>query len=516
MKSEPDPTIFHSPLLFLEPESSLNTSIESNWRLETPERSTLVSMAFLKQHANELTKATTVVVFNQAKPLLRALLKQKIDVSRPVCLTTLEKITGSQPSKDAPFNRLSDLLQSVEDLECKALARLECLVLRAFCSMEENGLYVDSGKWSLAVEKKRLAALEAAKQCEDLLADFTEKDLFGGAVLNLNHPAQMQALLEKGLGRKIEGIGNEHLEALDHPLAKAFLAYREANKIVSTYGSRFLEFVDPKTWRIHADFHSLGSSTGRVSCQKPNLQNLPSDPAFTDCLLAPPGRSLVHADFSACELRILAGLAQDSNFLTAINSDDDFHSVVASQLFDTKVSKSENPELRQRAKAINFGIIYGMGPKGLARSLNISEQEAHGILGKYFARFTRVKDFLEHCVDSAQKNGYARTLLGRRLYFENTAHGEHGAVDISRIAKNMPIQGTAAELAKLAMTRVHERLSGEFRDAFLVNMIHDELVVECAMSDRQAVAQAVKEEMLGAQEALFSNVRPDVEVSISD
>jgi DNA polymerase-1 len=481
------------------------------WRLSSDSASAPVSTTFLQEHAAHLANPHTVVILQDAKPLLRRLLKDGIDVARPACLTTLEKISFQAPEpKENVFDHLDSLLDAVTAQSSKALARLECLAIRPFAHMEAKGLYIDSQRWSLAVAERRKQADEATKACEDFLAPYAQKDLFNNPIINLNNLEEMRSLFEKALGKNIATLSNEVLETLDAPLAQAYLQYREAAKIVSTYGERFLEHVDPKTKRIHAEFHLLSVSTGRTSCTKPNLQNLPSDPKFADCLVAPAGRALIHADFSACELRVLAGLAQDPNFLAAINSDEDFHSTVASSLFGVKVSKTENPHLRQRAKAINFGIIYGMGAKGLARSLDIGDDEAQNILSLYFSQYSRVRDYLEGCVSTAKRLGYARTLLGRRLHFPD-AQGE--GADISRIAKNMPIQGTAAELAKLAMTRVHERLSQEFKEAYLVNMIHDELVVECRDSDNEAVSEAVKEEMMGAQEALFSQVRPDVEIS---
>jgi len=496
------PDLAESPLLALDP----GPGNESLWEISTPDLSIRISSAFLLELKDHLESQATVVLFRDAKPALRKLLKLGINVARPACLFTLEKLSGqTELGTEASFEKLDRLMESIAASGSKALARLECLAIRPFAHMEETGLYVDVNAWRNALSIKTKQADQAAKTCGDFLAPFTQKDLFNNPILNLNSPDEMLSLFKKALGKELPALSNEVLEALDSPLAKAFLEYREAYKVVSTYGERFLEYVDARG-RIHAEFHLLAVSTGRVACTKPNLQNLPSDPLFSDCIVAPKGRALVHADFSACELRVLAGLARDRNFLAAINSDEDFHSKVAESLFEKPVSKTENPHLRQKAKAVNFGIIYGMGAKGLARSLSISDSEAEDILARYFLRYPEVRDFLEHCVVSARKLGYARTLLGRRLYLP-----EDG--DISRIAKNMPIQGTAAEIAKLAMTRVYERLLQNFPNAHLVNMIHDELVVECDAHDMVEVSKAVQEEMMGAQEALLSSVRPEVEVS---
>lgn len=480
--------------------------------LTTPSERVEIPEDALMGHGSWLSQA--VVVFDDAKPLLRALQKMGITIRAPLCLSTLEKITDSAPLQQAPqgaaiFDRVVTLLDAVSAHNCEGLARLECEVLPAFASIEVRGLYVDAPKWEKAIADQRALAQEAARRCEALLGPLVEKDLFGAAVVNLNHPEEMRLLLEKALQKSIPSTTHEQLSELKHPLADALLAYREATKLVSTYGDAFLAYLDPHTRRIHAEFITLGTSSGRTSCVRPNLQNLPSCEAFQACLVAPAGRALIHADFGACELRVLAGLANDANFLAALNSDDDFHSVVASQLFETKVSKTERPELRDRAKAVNFGIIYGMGAKGLARSLQISEDEANAILTRYFSRFSGIKAFLENCVNEARDKGYVKTLHGRRLSFASSADLER---DIARIAKNMPIQGSAAELAKVAMTRVHNRLGADFKDAFLVNMIHDELVVECDFEDRNTVGEAVKFEMMEAQRALFQKVRPEVDL----
>lgn len=481
---------------------------EPKWGLSAPGIATQVTSAFLVENKGFFDNPQKVVLFQDAKSTLRRLLALGVDVARPTCLQTLTKITSAQPRADLnPFEALDFLIDQVNSQNAKGLARLECLAVRSFAHMEHQGLYIDTDLWNQALADKRKQAEAATLACGDFLAPFADKDLFNNPVINLNNLEEMRALFEKVLGKKLSGLSHEVLEGIDHPLAKAYLQYREASKLISTYGDRFLEFVDPKTKRIHAEFELLAVSTGRTSCHKPNLQNLPSDAAFAKGITAPSGRALVHADFSACELRVLAGFANDPGFLAAINSDDDFHSAVASTLFNTEVTKTQNAHLRQKAKAVNFGIIYGMSAKGLALSLNVSDEEASQILSLYFAKYHGVRDFLEGCVSFAKHHGYARTLLGRRLYLN-----QGDDVDISRIAKNMPIQGTAAELAKLAMTRVHERLS-HFDDAFLVNMIHDELVVECSSDDAQKVGQAVKEEMMGSQEALFPQVRPDVEIS---
>jgi len=268
--------------------------------------------------------------------------------------------------------------------------------------------------------------------------------------------------------------------------------------------------------RVRASFIPLGASTGRVSSRDPNLQNLPSSAEFHAALCAPKGRKLVTADYGTCELRILADLSGDEAFLDAFARGEDLHSAVATRMFGVPVSKSERPELRARAKAINFGLMYGMGAAALGRQVGVDKGEAEALLKRYFENFPSVASWLEASVDRALERGFAETVLGRKLFFnEETLKGESARGDLGRIAKNMPIQGTSADMTKLAMVRVHERLL-EFDDAGLVNTIHDELVVECRAADAERVADAVVFEMEAAHKTLLRKAPPSVDVHVGD
>jgi DNA polymerase-1 len=254
-----------------------------------------------------------------------------------------------------------------------------------------------------------------------------------------------------------------------------------------------------------------------VASRDPNLQNLPSDARFHHCIRAPAGRVLVTADYATCELRIVAELAQDPVFVRAFDAGEDLHSTVATTMFGVNVSKSENAELRQRAKAINFGLVYGMGAPALAASLGVSIAQGQELLDRYFKTFPRIRDYLEGSVERALKAGYAETLLSRRLHFDKDAlAADNARGELGRIMKNMPIQGTSADMTKLAMVRVHERLlelaPGR---AGLVNTVHDELVVECDEADGAAVAEAVRHEMEEAHKTLLKRVPPLVEVHVA-
>ncbi|MEI6805013.1 MAG: DNA polymerase A family protein [Myxococcaceae bacterium] len=351
--------------------------------------------------------------------------------------------------------------------------------------MQTRGLYVNRDAWVLAITECKRQMLDSQVLARRLLSGLEHLDLFGESSLNLNSPQEVNKALLKA----------KEPEKAQEALGK----YREAAKLVQTYGDNFIETIHPETWRIHAQFEPSGTSTGRVSCHSPNLQNLPSDKRFQACLVAPPGKKIVQADYSACELRILADFSGEPVFLKAFEQDLDLHAQVAKELFG-------DVKFRPQAKAINFGIIYGMGAKSLALSLSVSVYEAERLLNHYFQKHVAIKRYLNSCVESAYALGYAQTRLGRRLYLDTKQ-------DISRIAKNMPIQGTAAEICKLAMIRIHKRLSHEFQEAFLVNMIHDELVVECLEQDVKAIGQVLCQEMELAQRKITPKVKPKAELT---
>lgn len=471
-----------------------------------------------------------VFLFDEARPALRRLLRAGVDVARPVCRGTLERLAGQAVEDTGQLlrdpsaarergrhvvHRFESVLARVEEQGHKKVARLESLVLRAFAALEDRGLPIDGEGWKLLVDEEKLKAQAARNEILALAGAHVPRDLFGTPEVNLDAEAEVKMLLERVLGARLVDVQRTTLAAMDQPIARALLLYRESQKIVSTYGDAFLGRIDRRSGRIHATFIPLGASTGRVASRDPNLQNLPSDARFHGCLRAPPGRVLVTADYATCELRIVAELARDPVFLQAFQAGEDLHSTVATRMFGKPVSKSENPELRQRAKAINFGLVYGMGAPALAASLEVPVEDGERLLQQYFQTFPRIRDYLEGSVETALKRGFAETVLGRRLAFDRAVlDGPNARGELGRIAKNMPIQGTSADMTKLAMVRVHERLQEEHPGAGLVNTIHDELVVECDEAAGPAVATAVQSEMEDAHRALLKNVPPLVEVHV--
>ncbi len=489
-----------------------------------------------------LRRSDRVIVADDAHAAQRWLLARGLDVARPLCVRTVDALVRGEPMWGEPEHPavatatttareravatargVDRLLERLEGSGQKKVARLECLVTRAFAALEHRGLPIDTGLWRALIddEKRRLGA--AREQVFAAAGDAVPRDLFGVPDINLDAEADVKALVKRVTGAALESTAKELLAGVGHPLTEALIAYREPWKLVSTYGDAFLAFATDvatdgdgrRIGRIRSTFVPLGASTGRVACREPNLQNLPKDARFHEALRAPAGRRLVTADYATCELRIVAELAEDPVFLAAFARGEDLHSTVASSMFGVKVSKTEHPELRQRAKAINFGLVYGMGPGALAASLGVDRGTGEQLLAKYFQTFPRIRDYLDGAVDTALRRGFSETVLGRRLtYAPEVVRADNARGELSRIMKNMPIQGTSADMTKLAMVRIHERLVDHPGDPGLVNTIHDELVVECDADHADAVATIVRDEMEDAHRTLLKKVPPLVEVHV--
>jgi DNA polymerase-1 len=389
------------------------------------------------------------------------------------------------------------------------VARLESLAVRAFASMEHHGVHVDQAAWRDVLTRVAGERDQALADLHRSLAGVVGVDLLGRLDLNPDSDEEVRRALAK-LDLHPPDTRAATLTGLPHPAPHAVVAYREAQKVLSTYGEGYLQHVHPASGRLHATFRQVGASTGRTSCERPNLQNVPQDSALRACFCAPPGRALVTADYAACELRILAHMSRDPVFLRAFQEGLDVHALVATQVFGVPVSRDQHPELRARAKAISFGLIYGMGAQGLALQTGQTLPEAEELLARYFRRFPTLDTTLRGLEQAARQEGYARTVLGRRLYIPAEAW-DRDRGGAARLARNMPIQGTSADITKLAMAFIHDRLAGS--SSFLVNTVHDEVLVECPLPDAQATAQTVCQEMERAMAVVIPAVPPRAEAS---
>ncbi len=391
------------------------------------------------------------------------------------------------------------------------VAQIEGAASDAFAELEYRGFHLDRTAWAEMLEETGRARRSAQGALRDAVAHVVLPDLFGHVDVDFDSEADLRDMLQRlGLG-DLPDLTRATLSRVDHPFATALLEYRGHQQVLSAYGEGFLSHIHPVTGRLHPRFKQLGASTGRCSCEAPNLQSIRSEDRFRAAFRAPEGRLIVTADYSACELRILAELSSDPRLLAAFEQGSDLHSVIASSIFGKTVSKTENPSLRERAKAVSFGLCYGMGPQGLAKQMDFSIEEAERLLDRYFEAYPRVKAWLENTSAEALERGYCRTMAGRRLHLDGAEDPERRP-NLIRQAKNMPIQGTSADITKLAMARLVRALRRDGLDAFLVNCVHDELVFETAEADVEAVVDLVRKEMVAAGETFLRKVATVVDV----
>ncbi len=374
---------------------------------------------------------------------------------------------------------------------------IELPFARVLAEMEEAGIAVDvEGIKGFGQE---LTALIEQKQNEiyELV----------GKKFNINSPKQLgEALFEPPLSLPIIKMNKsgystdaETLEALsdEHPVINKILNYRTYQKLNSTYVEGLLKSV--KNGRIHTEFMQTETRTGRISSREPNLQNIPVrtelGSRFRKYFVAGSGEILCDADYSQIELRVLASISDDKLMSEAFINDRDIHTETASEIF--KLPRDMiTPELRRRAKAVNFGIVYGIGAFSLSKDVGVSMKEAKQYIDNYLATYSGVAAYLENTVEKAKKDGYVTTAYNRRRVLPELLSSNRNLQALGkRLAMNTPIQGTAADIIKIAMIRVSDRLKRERLDARLVLQVHDELIIECAEKDKELAAKVLKEEM---------------------
>ena len=330
--------------------------------------------------------------------------------------------------------------------------------------------------------------------------------------LNVNSPKQLGELLfEKlkiGKGKKTKtgySTSADVLEALEdsHPVVSLILKYRQLQKIQSTYVEGFKPLIDKNTGLIHTSFNQTVTSTGRLSSKEPNLQNIPvrdDESKEIRKFFVPKSddRILVSADYSQIELRLLAAFSSCQSLIDAFNDGKDIHKDTASKVFNVPLN-DVTPSMRSNAKAVNFGIIYGMSEFGLAKQLKISNAEAREYISTYFKEFPSVKEYMTQNVEFAKKTGYAKTVLGRRRYIKELFSSNFNLRQFGeRVAMNMPLQGSSADIIKLAMLGVNKRLREQNLKSELILQVHDELIIDALKSEKDQVEKILIEEMEGA------------------
>ena len=379
----------------------------------------------------------------------------------------------------------------------KLFDEIELPLARVLAEMEETGVAVDADGIAAFGEKMQA-------EIETLQSEIYQEV---GYAFNINSPKQLgEALFGKlGLrhGKKTKSGYSTNAEVLEslryeHPAVEMVLRYRTLTKLKSTYCDGLLKVIGADG-RIHSSFNRTETRTGRISSTEPNLQNIPVRTALgremRRFFTAKPGWTLVDADYSQIELRVLAHVANDENMIDAFRREDDIHRATAAQVFhmpETMVT----PEMRSRAKAVNFGIVYGIGAFSLSKDIGVSRKEAEQYIQSYLEHYSGVKAYMDTAIREAKERGYAETIFGRRRYLQELASSNFNLRAFGeRVARNMPIQGAAADIIKIAMIRVCERLEREKMRAKLILQVHDELIVEAPQEEAERVAVLLTEEM---------------------
>ena len=288
----------------------------------------------------------------------------------------------------------------------------------------------------------------------------------------------------------------------EHPVVRDILNYRQIAKLDSTFVLGLQKVIDPNDGRVHSNFSQVMTNTGRLSSAEPNLQNIPirSDlgSQIRKAFIAPPGRVLLDADYSQIELRLLAHLSQDENMTNAFLNKEDIHTNTAAKIFNVPIEMVQ-PSMRSAAKTVNFSIVYGISDYGLAQDLGVSFQEAHHYIEHYYAQYPRIRPYLDSLKKMGYDRGYVETLFGRRRVVKELTSPNRNIRNFGeRAAMNTPVQGTAADIIKIAMNRVSEGLIREKLDAVLILQVHDELIVECREDQAEAASKVLKDAMEGA------------------
>ena len=284
-------------------------------------------------------------------------------------------------------------------------------------------------------------------------------------------------------------------------------------KALTSYGENILEEINPATGRIHADFRQIGAPTGRMACTNPNIQQVPHSIEYRRCFRAPEGRKLVIADYSQVELRILAEFTNDKGFIDAFNSGADLHCATAAQVFNVPLDQV-TPDQRSTAKRLNFGVVYGIGAQRFAMLTGMKQTEAEDVLRRYFATYRQLDAWLREAAMRAVRDRMARTASGRIARFRFDPEDKQAMSLAQRNGKNAPVQGSSADICKRALRLLHDKLQGT--TAKIVNVIHDEIVVEADAGQAEEIARRVEDAMCAAGEEYLKKVPVKVETEVAD
>ncbi len=409
------------------------------------------------------------------------------------------------------------MMKKIEEYNSLELFQnIEMPLVKVLASMQYDGIYVDKEEL-IAFGDKLKEQIETLKQ---------EIYSLSGEEFNINSTQQLGIVLfeklklpvykktKKGYSTDVDIL--EKLKS-EHPVIEKILDYRTLMKLNSTYVEGLLPYANIKTSRIHSYFHQTITATGRISSTEPNLQNIPTrlelGKQIRKAFKATEGNTFIDADYSQIELRILANISKDKNMMQAFLHGEDIHKQVASKVFNVPLDEVTK-EQRSAAKAVNFGIVYGISGFGLAEQLGIGRKKAENYINQYLEKYEGIKTFMNDVVEEAKEKGYAETLYHRRRYIPELSSNNYMVRQFgSRAAMNTPIQGTAADIMKIAMIKVFNKLKEEKLDAKLILQIHDELLIECKIEQKEKVKKILKDCM---EQAVSLDIPLEVEVSEAD
>ncbi len=380
--------------------------------------------------------------------------------------------------------KLHRIYNQIERPLIKVLSRVEC-----------NGVLIDDNMLLQQSQELAMSMQETEKTAYEL----------AGGEFNLASPKQIQEILyekmqlpvlkktPKGAPSTAEDVLQDL--AVEHDLPRLILEHRSLGKLKSTYTDKLPTLINPKTGRVHTSYHQAVAATGRLSSSDPNLQNIPirskEGRRIREAFIADKGNVVFAADYSQIELRIMAHLSKDETLVHAFNNDLDIHKATAAEIFETAL-ESVSEEQRRHAKAVNFGLIYGMSAFGLAKQLNVERKQAQQYIDQYFEQYPGVKSYMESTREFARDNGFVETVFGRRLYLPDINAKNHNVRQYAeRTAINAPMQGTAADIIKRAMIKVDQLMATNFPEARMIMQVHDELVFEVASGQAEKLATEV-------------------------
>lgn len=456
---------------------------------------------------------------------------------------------------------LCDILsQSLLDEDLIETALLEFQFVRPVSEMELNGAHVNKENWREIISNAGIHAAKLELEMSDILAPLSDQNtLFGTNTVNIKSPDQLIAAFSK-LGIELQNTDEKVLKKVSHPLAQLILQHRAYTKLISTYGEVILRKINRNTNRLHFTLHQMGADTGRLSSEKPNIQNIPQDKedaevkiSFRSCFQAEEGNKIITADYSQCELRILAEVSQDPKFLEIFRSGNDLHIITSQEVFGytdaeletyLKLKKKDHPDIdltdfftatevetykkvadfRDKTKVINFGIVYGLSAWSLAERFKIPQPDAEQILDNYFKTYSGIKRWLGKNAHETVVNRYARTILGRKKFFvladpANEDDFRRSKSATRRMGNNHVIQGANADITKEALVQLQIAYD-EIEGAKLLFTVHDEIVSECPANVANHVAEVKAEIMKHAFHRFIKTVpvgkNDEVSVTIAD